>query len=128
MAATAYPTAEASAVATRGVIREVRSEPIIPLISPPEYIAYTTVAGIDSDFSEPAYKHIIFRPLPLKELGSAKARIISENGEIVSAWEYTDNECKFSFTVPEGSYATLYLDGKEYTLQSGINNMILPTA
>ncbi len=89
---------------------------------------YTTVAGIDNDFNEPAYKHIIFRPLPLKELEFAKASIITENGEIISCWEYTGNECKFTFTVPEGSYATLYLDGKEYTLQSGINNMILPTA
>lgn len=83
---------------------------------------YTTVAGIDSDYNEPAYKHIIFRPLPLKELGFAKARIITANGEIVSAWEYSGDECKFTFTVPEGSYATLYLDDKEYTLQSGTHN------
>lgn len=82
---------------------------------------YTTVAGIDSDFSEPAYKHIIFRPLPSKELGYAKARILTENGEIVSSWEYTGNgdECKFSFTIPTGSHATLYLDDEEYEFESG---------
>ncbi|MBO5065677.1 MAG: family 78 glycoside hydrolase catalytic domain [Clostridia bacterium] len=87
---------------------------------------YTTVAGIDSDFNEPAYKHIIFRPLPNKELGYAKARILTENGEIVSSWEYTGNgnECKFSFTIPAGSYATLYLDNEEYEFESGTYNTV----
>ena len=82
---------------------------------------YTTVAGIDSDFNEPAYKHIVFRPLPIKDLGYAKARILTENGEIISSWEYTGNgnECKFSFTIPKGSYATLYLDNEEYEFESG---------
>lgn len=82
---------------------------------------YTAVAGIDSDFNEPAYKHIIFRPLPSRKLGYAKSRILTPNGEIISSWEYTGNanECKFSFTIPTGSYATLYLDGEEYEFQSG---------
>lgn len=82
---------------------------------------YTTVAGIDSDFNEPAYKHIILRPLPIKELGYAKARILTENGEVISSWEYTGNgnECKFSFTIPAGSHATLYLDNEEYEFESG---------
>ena len=82
---------------------------------------YTTVAGIDSDFKEPGYKHIIFRPLPNKELGYAKARILTDNGEIISSWEYTGNgnECKFSFTIPTGSHATLYLDDEEYEFESG---------
>ena len=87
---------------------------------------YSTVAGIDSDFDEPAYKHIIFRPLPSKELGYAKARILTENGEIISSWEYTGkgDECKFSFTVPNGSHATLYLDDEEYEFQSGTYNTV----
>ncbi len=82
---------------------------------------YTTVAGIDSDFDEPAYKHIIFRPLPNKELGYAKARILTDAGEVISSWEYTGNgnECEFSFTVPKGSHATLYLDGEDYEFESG---------
>ena len=87
---------------------------------------YTTVAGIDSDFNEPAYKHIIFRPLPSKELGYAKSRILTENGEIISSWEYTGNgdECKFSFTIPNGSHATLYLDDEEYEFESGTYNTV----
>ncbi len=87
---------------------------------------YTTVAGIDSDVKEPGYKHIIFRPLPIKELGYAKARILTDNGEIISSWEYTGkgNECKFSFTIPAGSYATLYLDNEEYEFESGTHNAV----
>ncbi len=82
---------------------------------------YTTVAGIDSDMSAPGYKHIIFKPLPNKALGYAKARIITDDGDIISAWEYTGkgNECKFSFTIPNGSTATLYLDNEEYEFESG---------
>ena len=82
---------------------------------------YTTVAGIDSDEKEPGYKHIIFRPLPIKELGYAKARIVTPYGEIVSGWEFTGNgnECKFTFTVPKGCHATLYLDNEEYEFQDG---------
>jgi len=82
---------------------------------------YTTVAGIDSDFSAPGYKHIVFRPLPCKSLGYAKARILSDNGEIISSWEYTGkgDECKFRFTIPTGSTATLYLDDEEYEFKSG---------
>ena len=87
---------------------------------------YTTVAGIDSDAAEPGYKHIIFRPLPIKELGYAKARILTENGEIISSWEYTGNgnECEFSFTIPNGSHATLYLDNEEYEFESGTYNTV----
>ncbi len=82
---------------------------------------YTTVAGIDSTFEEPAYRHIIFRPLPLKELGYAKARILTEYGEVVSGWEFTGNgnECKFTFTIPNGCHGTLYLDNEEYEFESG---------
>lgn len=87
---------------------------------------YSSVAGIDSDPSEPGYKHIIFKPLPNKELGYAKARILTDNGEIISSWEYTGNgnECAFSFTVPAGSHATLYLDDEEYEFESGTYNTV----
>lgn len=87
---------------------------------------YSTVAGIDYDINEPGYKHIIFRPLPNKELGYAKARILTDNGEIISSWEYTGNgnECKFSFTIPNGSHATLYLDNEEYEFESGTYNTV----
>ncbi len=82
---------------------------------------YKTVAGIDYDINEPGYKHIIFRPLPCKALGYAKARIITDNGDIISGWEYTGkgNECKFTFTIPNGCHATLYLDNEEYEFESG---------
>ncbi len=87
---------------------------------------YSTVAGIDYDINEPGYKHIIFRPLPCKALGYAKARLITENGEIISGWEYAGNgnECKFTFTIPTGCHATLYLDDEEYEFESGTYNTV----
>ncbi len=82
---------------------------------------YSTVCGINSDPKEPGFKHIIFRPLPLKELGYAKARLLTPYGEIISGWEYTGdgNNCKFTFTIPKGCHATLYLDDEEYDFQDG---------
>ena len=82
---------------------------------------YSTVAGIRPDEKEPGYKHIIFEPIPNKELGYAKARILTPNGEIISSWEFKgdSNLCEFSFTIPDGSYATLYLDDEEYEFVSG---------
>ncbi len=82
---------------------------------------YSTVCGIDSDVNEPGYKHIIFKPLPLKELGYAKARIMTAHGEVVSGWEYTGegNNCRFTFTIPKGCHATLYLDNEEYEFTDG---------
>lgn len=78
-------------------------------------------AGIRPDENEPGYKHIIFEPHPNKQLGYAKARILTDKGEIISSWQYTGNgdECTFSFTVPKGSHATLYLDGEEYEWEEG---------
>ncbi len=78
-------------------------------------------AGIRADENEPAYKHIIFEPHPNKELGYAKARILTRYGEVISSWQYTGNgdECTFSFTVPQGAHATLYLDGEEYEWEDG---------
>ncbi len=82
---------------------------------------YSTVCGVDSDSKEVGFKHIIFRPLPLKELGFAKARILTPYGEIISGWEYTGegNNCKFTFTIPKGCHATLYLDNEEYEFEDG---------
>ncbi len=85
---------------------------------------YSAVAGINTDPKEVAFKHIIFRPLPLKELGYAKARILTPYGEVVSGWEFTGNgnECKFTFTIPKGCHATLYLDNEEYAFEDGTYN------
>ncbi len=82
---------------------------------------YSTVAGIKPDENHPGYKHIIFEPHPIKALKYAKARILTQYGEVVSSWEFKGdgNLCEFSFTVPEGATATLYLDNEEYEFSNG---------
>lgn len=82
---------------------------------------YAYCAGIRADENEPAYKHIIFEPHPTKALGYAKARILTGYGEVISSWCYKDESdmCEFSFTVPENTHATLYLDGEEYEFEPG---------
>ena len=82
---------------------------------------FTKIAGINPDINEPAYRHIIFTPHPCKALGYAKARMLTKYGEIISSWQYTGkgDECEFSFTVPNGTHATLYLDNEEYEFEPG---------
>ncbi len=82
---------------------------------------YAYCAGVRADENEPAYKHIIFEPHPTKALGYAKARILTQYGEVISSWCYKGDGdmCSFSFTVPDNTHATLYLDGEEYEFEPG---------
>ncbi len=80
---------------------------------------YRTVCGIAPDENDPAYKHIILCPIPDKRLGSAKARIATRNGEVISEWVCDGDGFRHTFVIPNGTTATLYLNGKEQLLAPG---------
>ena len=80
---------------------------------------YRTVAGIRSDENAPAYKHVFICPITDKRLGSAKARIDTRNGSVVSEWAYEDDDVRYCFTVPKGVTATVTVDGKTEELSEG---------
>ncbi len=73
---------------------------------------WKTAAGIASDPAEPGFKHIIMSPVPDKRLGSLKASYKSAAGLIKSSWSYKGDIWTWSFTVPEGAYATVTLPGE----------------
>ena len=78
---------------------------------------YRTVCGIKYDEFAPGYKHFYIEPLPSVLLGSAKARLLTDFGEIVSEWKCdTGGKISYYFEIPEGTCATVTLDGitKEY--------------
>ena len=73
---------------------------------------WETAAGIKSDPSQPGFQHIIMSPVPDKRLGNIKAEYQAPNGVIKSAWHYKGDEWVWTFTIPNGSVATVTLPGE----------------
>ena len=80
---------------------------------------YGTAAGIKSDENAPAYKHFFISPIPDKRLGSAKAKIDTRSGSIMSEWYCEGDDVRYSFVIPEGTTATVTIDGKTEELGAG---------
>ena len=74
---------------------------------------WTSLAGIAADTNAPGFKHIIMAPHPFKELGSLKAAYNSPAGVIKSEWHYDGDKCIWSFSIPEGSTATVTVPGAQ---------------
>ena len=74
---------------------------------------WETAAGIAADPAEPGFKHIILKPVPDKRLGSIDAEYRSAAGIIKSSWKYDGDAWSWTFTVPEGATASVYLPGEE---------------
>jgi alpha-L-rhamnosidase len=80
---------------------------------------YRTVCGIKYDEDAPAYKHFFIAPIPSKRLGSAKASVETKYGVISSSWVYEDGGIRYSFIIPEGTTATVTVDGATEELTAG---------
>ena len=79
---------------------------------------WQTCAGIASDPLQPGFRHIIMKPVPDRRLGHLDATFSSPAGMIESHWKYEGNDLVWTFTIPEGSTASVTLPGenvaKEY--------------
>ena len=73
---------------------------------------WQSVAGIATDTDKPGFKHIIMKPVPDKRLGYVEAEYQSAAGLIKSAWRYEGDQWTWTFTIPEGSTATVTLPGE----------------
>jgi alpha-L-rhamnosidase len=65
-----------------------------------------SVAGLELDEAEPAYRHILFRPRPGGSLTWAEASLQTPQGLARIHWDLAGEELKVTFTVPPGSHAT----------------------
>jgi alpha-L-rhamnosidase len=85
---------------------------------------YRTMAGIRPG-KNGGYKRFILAPHPDKRIGFCSAEYRTRYGIVKSSWRYDDNgQCCYSFTVPEGTSATLRLPGMpEKNLTSGLHEM-----
>ena len=70
---------------------------------------YAVVAGIEVDPARPGYRHIRLQPHPGGSLSSARARLASPHGEIVSAWRSSQRRFDWEVTVPANTTATARL-------------------
>jgi alpha-L-rhamnosidase len=76
---------------------------------------YATVAGIEIDPSQPAYKHIIFRPQPGGGLTQARGTLKTLYGELVSQWKIDQGKWEYTVVVPPNTSATVYLPAQQET-------------
>lgn len=80
---------------------------------------WETAAGIAADPKEPGFRHIIMAPIPDKRLGHLKANYRSASGMICSEWHYDGDTWVWTFTIPQGTTATVTLPyanhSEEYT-------------
>lgn len=79
---------------------------------------WESAAGIAADPRDPGFHHIIMRPVPDRRLGYLNAEYRSAAGVIKSSWRYEDDKWTWSFTIPEGATASVFLphqaEGQEY--------------
>ena len=91
---------------------------------------YRVVAGINPDWEQPAYKHVIFRPQPPADgrLRYAKASLESPYGLVSSEWEIVGDEFRLTIQTPANTHATVFLPGETAgrEMQCGKHRFRLP--
>ena len=74
---------------------------------------YATVAGIDLDPGEPAYKHVLFRPEPGGGLTHARGELLTMYGRVASAWKLEGDRFTLDVTVPANARGTVVLPASD---------------
>jgi len=74
---------------------------------------YRYIGGINFDINEPAFKHVIIKPLVVGWLTFASTRYDSVYGRITSKWELSDGIFSLYVTIPANTTATVYIPGDD---------------
>jgi alpha-L-rhamnosidase len=74
---------------------------------------YRNLAGMQADPLEPGYRHIIFRPQPLKELEYVTYNNITPYGEGGITWRNETGAFIMKVTVPVGCSASVHIPAKD---------------
>ena len=82
---------------------------------------YQDVAGIDTDPSQPGYKHILLHPHPGPGLTQVHAAYDSIRGPIKSGWKLANGQLTWGVTIPANTTATAWVptDSAEAVRESG---------
>ena len=87
---------------------------------------YRTMAGIRPG-KDGGYKRFVLAPHPDKRISFCSAEYRTRHGVVKSSWRYdADDRLTYSFTVPEGTEATLHLPGmpKKF-IGSGVHELTI---
>ena len=72
---------------------------------------YNTLAGVNVDEDQPGYRHVIIKPILVKELEHILYSKITPYGKLQVEINHKDLSGEMKVTVPVGSTATVYLPG-----------------
>jgi alpha-L-rhamnosidase len=72
---------------------------------------YSTLAGLNLDPNEPAYRHAVIRPVPGGGLTAVRASLETPYGPLGSAWEIAGGQFRLTTRVPANARATVHLPG-----------------
>jgi alpha-L-rhamnosidase len=83
---------------------------------------YEDLAGIKTDPEQPAFKHILMKPEPVKGLTFVKATHESPYGLISSSWHRQDGQFDWQIEIPANTTATVYVPAtsREAVLAGGL--------
>lgn len=70
---------------------------------------YNSLAGINPDPEQPGFRHVIIRPLSVKDLQRASATIATLYGPVTSAWEQKEKDLVLEVSLPPNTTATVIL-------------------
>lgn len=80
---------------------------------------YQTLAGINGDLAQPAFKHIILRPHVVGDLRHVKAAFRSPRGPIRSEWKVEDGVFDWRISIPPNTTATVHVPTSGPVCESG---------
>ncbi len=88
---------------------------------------YRRLCGIAPEESAPGFRVFSWSPLPDPRIGYARCRLRTPLGEIVSEWEFAEEEIRLKLSVPFGSEAAVLLpDGRQERRGAGEYRYCLP--
>ncbi len=85
---------------------------------------YGTVAGIETDEARPGFAHIRFVPKLTDKLTYVKASVALSEGDIVSEWRKDGEKVTYTFTVPAGHTAEVFLGEESIPLDAGVHTFV----
>ncbi len=74
---------------------------------------YKFLAGIQTDETQPGFKHIIIKPYIQAETGYVDATVNTLYGIVKSNWTCTETDYQLNITIPVNTTATVYLPAKD---------------
>lgn len=74
---------------------------------------YKNLAGMQADPAEPGYRHLIFKPQPVKKVNYVTYSNLTSFGKAGITWKQSEDDFIMEVTVPVGCHATVYVPAAE---------------